>query len=254
MMRLPALLLSFLPVFLLAACAGMPLPRDPAPSAPQEKRFFLCVVAAIAKDGKPDAALAFIDAYLKNSPGDEEALAMKGEALIAAGQPADAQRILAALPPNAATERGLGRVAGQGGHWAEAARHFAAALAASPADPALLNDYGYALLQMGDKAGALKALASAWQLRPGEHVIRNNYLLAGQKAGKALDPVWKSVPEGERAALREWLGTGTRTQTLLDAQNRNEGAAPLLSPAEAEKAQKAFLDGLGQPAATGGTP
>jgi Flp pilus assembly protein TadD len=144
-------------------------------------------------------------------------------------------------------QAGLGRVAAQQGQWRKAVTQFAAAYGYMPSDPALLNDYGYAVLMTGQPAQAFVLLARAHELKPDDARIRTNYLLAAARAGRDgdVEEALASLNADDRRQLRAFLRNGAPvTPTLLERQRDSAAPLPPLTGPEAAR----VLEGGGKPA------
>jgi len=183
------------PIVLLAALAmALPLPapaRDAAAetaTTPSTRHLYLLLIQQARSDGRPRAALAYLDDYDGQHPGDLDARLLRINCLLDLGQVDAARKALAKLP--AGTREGeisavRGHVFAAQGAWNEAAAQYVAARAANPANPLTGNALGYAQLRAGRPAEAVETLKGARDLAPRNAVIRNNLLLALTMAGRA---------------------------------------------------------------------
>ncbi|PWR17766.1 tetratricopeptide repeat protein [Zavarzinia compransoris] len=186
--------------------------QTPRPSAEEDVLYIALIRGMIERD-QSQAALAFLDDYLKRRPGDVEALTLKGEALLRTEQIDAADKVYIELDrrrvqPVAAF--GLGQVRAKVGDWKGAAPQFARAAEAAPTDPRVLNNYGFALLNTEDYAKAYSVLARAAQLSPQNQQIRTNFAIAALKTGREaeLDQILAPVAAAERpnilSFVRSW--------------------------------------------------
>lgn len=170
-----------------------------AEEAPDTRGLYLQLIRQARTDGRPRAALAYLDDFERRYPGDAEARLLRVNSLIDLQQIDAAEAV--ALPDETA-DGGVSAVRGHllaaRGRWAEAAAFYEQASRANPADPLLRNALGYALLRAGQVGAAIEALRGASDLAPAMTVIRNNLLLALMVAGRG--------PEAE-ARLRGTDGT-----------------------------------------------
>lgn len=207
----------------LAACAHVAGGTTGEAISQEEKdqEIFLSLVSSINDSGKSQAALAFLDDYLSRYPDDERALLLKADALVKNRELEAAAEIYQGLLANGVSPRaevGLGRVKAAQARWREAASHLRIAYRHSPSDPELLNDLGYALLQVSDTEQGYRMLARAYELRPTDEVIRNNFILSAARTGrtKQVDAVLRSVDNVERVKLglflRQWTAQGDARQ------------------------------------------
>lgn len=212
MMTARKLLSAALTILLLAAC----LPQDGArtgailPPPEADRDVFLTLVASISRGGKPQAALAYLDDYLMRYPDDRRALLLKADSLAMTGDLEIAKTVYTGLAAEARMPEalaGLGRVAARQGRWDAAATWFADAHRHIPSDPALLNDYGYALLRTGQARPAFDLLARAHDLMPEDARIRTNFLIAARATGRGPDVerILAPMPEAERQRIRLFI-------------------------------------------------
>lgn len=172
--------------FMLAALLMAAAPVE-AEEAPDTRGLYLQLIHQARSDGRPRAALAYLDDFERRYPGDAEARLLRVNSLIDLGQIDAAEAVaLPAETPDGGVSAVRGHLLGARGRWVEAAACYAQASRASPADPLLRNALGYALLRAGQAAAAIEALRGASDLAPQVAVIRNNLLLAlmvgGQRA------------------------------------------------------------------------
>ncbi|WP_313804473.1 tetratricopeptide repeat protein [Sphingobium sp.] len=150
-----------------------------AEEAPDTRGLYLQLIHQARGDGRPRAALAYLDDFERRYPGDAQARLLRVNSLIDLGQIDAAEAV--ALPAET-RDGGVSAVRGHllaaRGRWAEAASCYGQASRASPADPLLRNALGYALLRAGQAAAAIEALRGASDLAPQMTIIRNNLLLA----------------------------------------------------------------------------
>lgn len=199
-------------------------PSDAAAEPRQERQastrgLYLDLIRQARSDGRPRAALAFLDDFDRQHPSDVEAIVLRVNCLLDLGEAAEADAVIRRVPQNARAAR-LGADAARGhvsaalARWEEAVQHYRAAIAARPADANLFNALGYAQVRSGSAREAIETLRAASELAPESEVIRNNLLLALMLGG-----------EGE--AVRDALGSiaDPAQRAALDAQLRSEGEA-----------------------------
>lgn len=186
--------------------------QTPRPSA-EEDALYIAIIRNMIERDQSQAALAFLDDYLKRRPGDVEALTLKGEALLRTGQIDEADKVYIELDrrrvqPVAAF--GLGQVRAKVGDWKGAVPQFARAAASAPTDPRVLNNYGFALLNTEDYAKAYGVLARAAQISPQNQQIRTNFAIAAFKGGREaeVEQILAPIPAAERpnvlSFVRSW--------------------------------------------------
>ena len=184
---------------LMAAAPGQ------AEEAPDTRGLYLQLIHQARADGRPRAALAYLDDFERRYPGDAEARLLRVNSLIDLGQIDAAEAVV--LPPEAASG-GVSAVRGHllaaRGRWNEAATCYGQASRASPADPLLRNALGYALLRAGRFGAAIEALRGASDLAPQLAVVRNNLLLALMVSGRR-DEAEAALRRAGDGALRQKL-------------------------------------------------
>jgi len=146
--------------------------------------LYLGVIEGLIKQGRCQAALAFLDEYHQTSP---RAAVLRGDALIGAGYPyqaVPAYKLAINSSYAAAAFNGMGRAQSAQGGWAEAVESFRRASAIEPANADYLNNLGYAQLRSNVRYSAAVArdnLKRAHELDPGSVTIRNNLILAAKQ-------------------------------------------------------------------------
>ncbi|WP_313439446.1 tetratricopeptide repeat protein [Novosphingobium sp.] len=172
------------------------------------RQLYLVLIQQARKDGRQRAALAFLDDFDRQYPGDRESRILRINCLLDLGQTEGAAAALAQIPTadrSAEAQAVRGHVLAAQGQWPAAAEQYRAALRASPADPLIGNALGYALLRGGDATQAVEALKAARDLAPGNDVVRNNLALALTVAGRRgeVDALLATVRNpSAKAALR----------------------------------------------------
>lgn len=179
---------------LAAALAVTGAPPTLARGAPAEvastRNLYLLLIRQARADGRPRAALAYLDDFDRQHPDDPDARILRINCLLDLGQTAAARAVLARIAPDArdgAVSAARGHVLAAENAWADAAAQYAEALRANPADPLMGNALGYAQLRAGRPAQAVETLKGARDLAPTNAVIRNNLLLALTMAGRASE-------------------------------------------------------------------
>lgn len=181
-----------------------------ATAAPETRQLYLVLIKQARSDGKTRAALAYLDDFDKRFPAERDATILRVNCLLDLGQVAAAESVLARLAADGsgAASEIRGHVLSAQHHWADAARQYAAALSADPANWATSNALGYAQLRLGQPARAVETLKAARELAPGDVVVRNNLALALTVAGRRDEAarLLSAVADGaERARLRARL-------------------------------------------------
>ncbi len=186
--------------------AAMPLAAADK-EQPGTRSLYLQLIQQARADGRAWAALAYLDDYERQYPGDGEAQVLRINSLLDIGKVQEAEALAGKLPPGAGNPRvsaARGHVAAARDRWAEAATAYRAAVQTNPADPMLLNALGYAELRSGHVDAAVERLRAAADLAPGDKVLRNNLLLALAVAGRDTETaaiIGTIADERERADL-----------------------------------------------------
>lgn len=170
--------------------------------------LYMALIRQARSDGRPRAAIAYLDDFDRQNPDDREGQLLRVNCLLDLGQVAAARTALGRIPANdrsGAAQAVRGHVLAAEGAWAEASARYAAALKESPADPFIANALGYALLRSGQAGLAAESLRGARDLAPDDDVVRNNLVLALTMSGRLgeAEAVLAQVPDGqERARVR----------------------------------------------------
>lgn len=181
----------------LAGCATTPQwaaapAADPAAasfSKTAEADLYLGIVDGLIRQGRFEAAIAFLDQYKTVQASSPRYQLLRGDALLGArhlDEAAIAYRVAASSPFAAKAYGGLGRVAAARGDWQGAGDAFARASALDPANANYLNNEGYARLHRegaSQAAAALNNFKRAYELDPQSSTIRNNLIIAADRAG-----------------------------------------------------------------------
>lgn len=167
-----------------AANAG--IPADTASDA-STRSLYISLIRQARSDGRPRAAIAYLDDFDRKHPDDREAQVLRVNCLLDLEQVAAARAALGRIPSNdrsGPAEAIRGHVLSAEGNWKQAALRYAAALQASPADAFIANALGYASLRAGQSAQAIETLRGARDLAPEDPVVRNNLILALTVTGR----------------------------------------------------------------------
>lgn len=179
----------------LAALVAVPAPAlaktEPAAEEGSTRTLYLALIRQARLDGKPRAALAYLDDFDRRHRGDREAQVLRVNCLLDLNQIEAAEAALARVPAGDRSGDALavrGHVLAARARWAEAAQAYAQAQAASPADPFVGNALGYAQLRVGRAGDAIETFKRALDLAPdaahGQTLVRNNLALALTAAGR----------------------------------------------------------------------
>lgn len=176
-----------------------------ADSMPGSTRgLYLQLIHQARADGRPRAAIAYLDDFDRRYPGDVDAQVLRVNAQLDLGD-VDAAEAAAASLPNSGGGAVRGHLLAARGRWGEAAGFYRQAVAASPADPMLRNALGYAELRAGETDASIESLRGALDLAPSATVVRNNLLLAltADGQGAQAEALLAQVRDGrERDLLR----------------------------------------------------
>lgn len=173
------------------------LAAAPVDAPASTRSLYLQLIHQARSDGRPRAAIAYLDDFDCRYPADSDARALRVNALLDLGDINGAETAAVGIQDAAIT----GHLLAARDRWAEAAAAYARAVAARPTDPLLRNAHGYALLRAHHFAPSVEALRAAFDLAPGDITIRNNLLLALTLAG-------------QRAEVEAWLRRAADPETL----------------------------------------
>lgn len=179
-----------------------------APKADPTRNLYLQLIDQARADGRPRAAIAYLDDFDRRYPGDVQARVLRVNSLLDLNDVSGAEAAAASLPGGPESSAVRGHLLCARERWAEAAALYRQAIGTSPADALLRNALGYALLRAGETAPAVEALRGALDLAPADRAIRNNLLLAltvsGQRA--EADAMLRQIRDGgEQESLRRQL-------------------------------------------------
>ena len=119
-----------------------------AGEAPDMRGLYLQLIHQARADGRPRAALAYLDDFDRRYPGDGEARLLRINSLLDLGQIDAAEAVpLPAETADGGVSAARGHLLAARGRWSEAAACYGQASRASPADPLLRNALGYLSLR-----------------------------------------------------------------------------------------------------------
>lgn len=150
-----------------AACAELPA----------EDATNLGLIRQMLANGKPHAALAFLDAGKIAHP---QAEVLRADSLRQSGREEQAEQIYLQLLSTCVSGyayRGLGLIAANTGNTEEAVTHLRMASATLPTEHTIRNDYGYMLMLAGDSNAALHEFLTAIELVADYRQAAHNLLL-----------------------------------------------------------------------------
>ncbi len=228
----PALALISMAVF----AAGLPAQpvlaaRDSGQTQASTRDLYLMLIRQARQDGHSRAALAFLDDFERQYPGEFDAQILRINCLLDLGQTEEAQAAAASLTArdSSGPVRAIrGHVLTAQGRWKEAIAEYGAALQRLPTDALLNNAMGYAQLRDGMASDAVETLRRARELAPQDPVIRNNLLLALTMAGREqeADAAFTRIGEGPAVeALRKQV-LAEALRLAADAHRPAKGSEP----------------------------
>lgn len=185
----------------------LPLLLAAADTSGATRNLYLQLIHQARADGRPRAAIAYLDDFDRRYPGDRDARILRVNSLLDLNDLNGAEAAAAALPDGGGSAV-RGHLLAAHGRWSEAIMPYSQAVQASPADPMLRNALGFAQLRAGLAAEAAESLRGALDLSPGTPVIRNNLLLALKAAGQnaEAETLLSTIrDEPQRDALRRQI-------------------------------------------------
>lgn len=205
---------SFLPAMALALPILAPVPALAATTSADAERestrgLYMALIRQARADGRPRAAIAYLDDFDRQNPDDREGQLLRVNCLLDLDQVTAARAALARIPASdrsGAAQAVRGHVLAAEGNWAQAAVQYAAALQESPADAFIANALGYARLRSGQAGLAVETLRGARDLAPEDTVVRNNLILAltmTGRVGEAEAMLGQVADPAEKARLRQ---------------------------------------------------
>ena len=187
------------------------------------------------------AAGSFARQASEADPKNAEAHRLLGDAALAAGQDADAEReYTAAIVLDNSSPRaqfGLAALAERQKKWNTAASLYRRALDLDPKDIAAARGLGRAMSEIGDSSAARIAFGRAIEIDSGSAAAHNDFGVFLFRAGddaKAVDELVEAVRlEPGRATYRENLGRAYRKKGMLKEAERELEEASRLNPDDA---------------------
>lgn len=174
----------------MAACAT-PAKTSASATETPTRGLYLQLIRQARTDGRPRAALAYLDDFDRQFPGDLSARLLRINSLLDLNQIEQAESVLATLgktptsgSPAAAVSAVRGHIFAAREAWPQAIACYETAISADPTDPLLRNALGYAQLRSGAYDRAIETLRGADDLAPDENVVHDNLLLALMLGGK----------------------------------------------------------------------
>lgn len=177
----------------------------------------LGLIRQMLTTGKPHAAIAYLDAAKIQAP---QADLLRADGLRQTGRQDEAETLYRRLLKTCVAGyayQGLGLSASKAGKTREAADDLKAASLALPIDAAIRNDYGYALMTLGDTQAALHEFLTAIELAPENRLAANNLVMLLSRLG--------DVDKAQAMAQRFGMTEATLERLRLLAQQPAANAA-----------------------------
>ena len=153
-------------------------------SLPAAENTRLGIIRQMLAEGKPHAAIAHLEAARTDAPQSD---LLRADGFRQTGRQEKATDLYRKLLNTCVAGnayQGLGLLAGQQGDVKEAVDQLHAASVLLPVDPAIRNDYGYALLLANEHEAALHEFLTAIELAPGHKQAAYNLLLLLYRTGE----------------------------------------------------------------------
>ena len=184
------------------------------------------------------AAASFAKQAADADPKSAEAHRIEGEAALALGQNADAEREFTASivieSANPRSELGLGAVAERQKKWNTAASHYRRALDLDPKSVAAALGLGRSMSELGDKSAARIAFGRAIEIEPGSAEAHNDlgvFLYRSDELDRAIEELMEAVQIDATSALyHENLGRAFRKKAMWKEAERELDQTARLSP------------------------
>lgn len=187
------------------------------PDISPEETTRLALIQQMLNEGKPHAAIAYLDAAkIKNA----QAELLRAHGLRQTGRALQAQVIYEQLVNTCVSGhayRGLGLIASNAGKLQESLRYLQAASQALPTEYTIRNDLGYVLMQSGQPEPALHEFLTAVELAPDYRQAAHNLILLLYQQG--------DTAKAETFAKQFGI-TAEELQRLKKITNANHQASP----------------------------
>jgi Flp pilus assembly protein TadD len=229
---------TFLLCLLSAGCAtygGQDTASPQLQNSAQSRELHADLIRGMIAQGRYHAALAHLEELEKQHGRNDEQRLLRAQVLGKLGRTAEAEEIYRSLLDGrfeGDARHGLGLLY-SGHNPALSLEYLQAATRLKPADAAVRNDYGYALLLAGRYGEAKMQLATAYELEPASEMNRNNYIVA------------LILLQDEREVQRIARATETSSQTLGKLRKRAKDLSAKTSTAA--KSRKATTTGTAGP-------
>lgn len=180
-----------------------------AASERSTRSLYISLIRQARSDGRPRAAIAYLDDFDRQHPEDREAQLLRIDCLLDLDQVAVARSALKRIPSSdrsGSAEAMRGHVLVAEKNWKQATAQYALAVIASPTDAFIANALGYAQLRAGQAIQAIETLRRARDLAPEDVIIRNNLILAltvTGHLGEAETALTQVTDTKEKSRLRQ---------------------------------------------------
>ena len=186
------------------------------------------------------AATSFAKQASEADPKNAEAHRILGDAALATGQNADAERefttAIVLESGNAKAELGLGVVSEREKKWNTAASHYRRALDFDPKSVEAARGLGRAMSEIGDKSAARIAFGRAIEIDPASALARNDlgvFLYRSDDLDRAIEALMEAVRlEPSSALFHENLGLTFRKKAMWKEAERELAETARLTPNE----------------------
>ena len=220
----------------LLLATGASAKTDATQAGAPTRGLYLQLIRQARADGRPRAAIAYLDDFDRQFPRDRDAGLLRVNSLLDLGQVDEAEAAFATLSRTgasakdaAAIDAAHGHVLAARGRWSDAVPAYSSAVAADPTSPVLRNALGYALLRAHRTDAAIEALRGAADLAPDDAIIRNNLILAYAVDGQTLAVAQAIAHVADRRAQGE-LRRQIAQESARIAAPASVPAAPIAAP------------------------
>jgi Flp pilus assembly protein TadD len=153
------------------------------------RNLYLSVIEQLIQQEKYHAALAHLDEFERMYKGSPVIHRLRGDAWLALGDLPNAKREYTGISKGALAgygKHGLGRVEAAQGAWPRASQFFGEAVREQPTNIRFLNDFGGALLEIGELSQAEFQLRKALELSPADETVKSNLEILLSRSGNTV--------------------------------------------------------------------